>query len=108
MTGRPYVVLSAAMSADGYIDDASGTRLVLSDKADLDRVDELRAASDAILVGARPSAQTIPGCWSARSDRRQRRLDTRPRHQPAAGDDHSQRRTRPAGPVLRSGGRPSR
>ncbi|HKD87118.1 MAG TPA: deaminase, partial [Streptosporangiaceae bacterium] len=26
------------MSADGYIDDASSTRLVLSDEADLDRV----------------------------------------------------------------------
>jgi 5-amino-6-(5-phosphoribosylamino)uracil reductase len=49
---RPYVLLSAAMSADGYIDDASATRLVLSDDADLDRVDELRAHSDAILVGA--------------------------------------------------------
>jgi 5-amino-6-(5-phosphoribosylamino)uracil reductase len=52
MRKRPYVLLSAAMSADGYIDDASATRLVLSDEADLDRVDELRAGSDAILVGA--------------------------------------------------------
>jgi len=52
MRERPYVLLSAAMSADGYIDDASATRLVLSDDADLDRVDELRAHSDAILVGA--------------------------------------------------------
>ncbi len=49
---RPYVVLSAATSIDGYIDDASSTRLVLSNPADLDRVDALRAASDAILVGA--------------------------------------------------------
>ena len=52
MTERPYVLLSAAMSADGYLDDASSTRLVLSDEADLDRVDELRAASDAILVAS--------------------------------------------------------
>jgi 5-amino-6-(5-phosphoribosylamino)uracil reductase len=52
MRERPYVLLSAAMSADGYIDDASPARLVLSDDADLDRVDELRAHSDAILVGA--------------------------------------------------------
>ena len=37
---------------DGYLDDASGTRLILSDEADFDRVDELRAGSDAILVGA--------------------------------------------------------
>lgn len=49
---RPYVVLSCAMSLDGYIDDASDTRLVLSGPADLDRVDEVRAGCDAILVGA--------------------------------------------------------
>jgi 5-amino-6-(5-phosphoribosylamino)uracil reductase len=49
---RPYVLLSAAVSVDGYIDDASDRRLLLSDAADLDRVDELRAGCDAILVGA--------------------------------------------------------
>jgi 5-amino-6-(5-phosphoribosylamino)uracil reductase len=49
---RPYVLLSAAASADGYIDDASPRRLVLSGPADLDRVDEVRAGADAILVGA--------------------------------------------------------
>jgi 5-amino-6-(5-phosphoribosylamino)uracil reductase len=40
------------MSLDGYIDDASPNRLVLSGAADLDRVDEVRAGCDAILVGA--------------------------------------------------------
>jgi 5-amino-6-(5-phosphoribosylamino)uracil reductase len=49
---RPYVLLSVATSVDGCIDDASGTRLILSNEADLDRVDEVRAGSDAILVGA--------------------------------------------------------
>jgi len=49
---RPYVVLSCATSADGYLDDASQQRLILSGPADLDRVDELRAGCDAILVGA--------------------------------------------------------
>lgn len=52
MADRPFVVLSCAMSIDGYIDDASDARLLLSGEADFDRVDELRAASDAILVGA--------------------------------------------------------
>jgi 5-amino-6-(5-phosphoribosylamino)uracil reductase len=46
------VVLSCAVSLDGYLDDASQTRLALSGAADLDRVDELRASCDAILVGA--------------------------------------------------------
>jgi 5-amino-6-(5-phosphoribosylamino)uracil reductase len=49
---RPYVLLSAAMSADGYIDDASPRRLVLSGAEDLDRVDAVRAGCDAIMVGA--------------------------------------------------------
>ena len=46
------MVLSAAMSLDGYLDDASGTRLLLSNEADLDRVDGVRAECDAIMVGA--------------------------------------------------------
>jgi riboflavin-specific deaminase-like protein len=49
---RPYVVLSCATSVDGYLDDASPRRLILSGPADLDRVDEVRAGCDAILVGA--------------------------------------------------------
>jgi 5-amino-6-(5-phosphoribosylamino)uracil reductase len=49
---RPYTLLSCAISLDGYLDDASERRLVLSDEADLDRVDEVRASCDAILVGA--------------------------------------------------------
>ncbi len=52
MTRRPYVVLSCAVSLDGYLDGTGGERLVLSGAADLDRVDAERAAADAILVGA--------------------------------------------------------
>ena len=52
MTGRPYVVLSCAVSLDGYLDGTGEERLVLSGAADLDRVDAERAAADAILVGA--------------------------------------------------------
>ena len=46
------MLLSAAMSVDGYLDDATHQRLILSSDADLDRVDEVRASADAILVGA--------------------------------------------------------
>jgi len=49
---RPYTVLSCGMSIDGYLDTASAHRLVLSNDADLDRVDAVRATCDAILVGA--------------------------------------------------------
>jgi 5-amino-6-(5-phosphoribosylamino)uracil reductase len=40
------------VSVDGCLDDASPARLILSGPQDLDEVDELRAAADAILVGA--------------------------------------------------------
>ena len=49
---RPYVTLSCAMSIDGYLDSAAPHKLAMSNSADFDRVDQLRADSDAILVGA--------------------------------------------------------
>jgi riboflavin-specific deaminase-like protein len=49
---RPYVLLSVATSVDGYIDDAGPERLRLSNEADFDRVDQVRAECDAILIGA--------------------------------------------------------
>jgi riboflavin-specific deaminase-like protein len=52
LPSRPYVLLSCAVSADGYLDDATPRRLILSGPADSDRVDEVRAGCDAILVGA--------------------------------------------------------
>lgn len=52
MADRPYTLLSGAMSIDGYLDDVSDRRLLLSNHADFDRVDALRATCDAILVGA--------------------------------------------------------
>ncbi|UQU62086.1 dihydrofolate reductase family protein [Couchioplanes caeruleus] len=52
MEDRPYVLLSCGMSIDGYVDSADDERLLLSNDADFDRVDEVRAGCDAILVGA--------------------------------------------------------
>jgi 5-amino-6-(5-phosphoribosylamino)uracil reductase len=48
---RPYTVLSCSISLDGYLGDRT-PRLALSNDADFDRVDEVRAWSDAIMVGA--------------------------------------------------------
>ncbi|MFI2431879.1 dihydrofolate reductase family protein [Streptomyces sp. NPDC018693] len=48
----PYVLLSAAVSLDGYLDDTGPDRLLLSSPADFDRVDQVRASVDAILIGA--------------------------------------------------------
>lgn len=74
MTDLPYTVLSCAMSLDGYLDDASGTRLILSNAADLDRVDALRAESDAILVGAGTVRADNPRLLVRSAQRRARRV----------------------------------
>lgn len=70
MSQRPYVLVSCAMSLDGRIDDAADRRLVLSNAADLDRVDELRAGVDAILVGANTVRRDNPRLLVRSPDRR--------------------------------------
>ena len=52
MLDRPYTLLSCALSIDGYLGTATPRRLELSNDADFDRVDAVRASCDAILVGA--------------------------------------------------------
>ena len=52
MPDRPYTILSCSISLDGYLGGPTGERLVLSNDADLCRVDQVRAECDAILVGA--------------------------------------------------------
>jgi 5-amino-6-(5-phosphoribosylamino)uracil reductase len=52
MITRPFVLLSVAMSIDGYIDDATEQRLLLSSPEDFSRVDDVRGSCDAIFIGA--------------------------------------------------------
>ncbi len=73
MSDRPYTLLSCCVSLDGYLDDASPQRLVLSPAADLERVDAERSRCDAILVGAETVRRDDPrllvrseGCRAAR------------------------------------------
>jgi 5-amino-6-(5-phosphoribosylamino)uracil reductase len=60
VTDNPYVTLSCATSLDGYLDRADPPRLTLSNQADFDRVDDVRARNDAILVGARTVRRDNP------------------------------------------------
>jgi riboflavin-specific deaminase-like protein len=71
---RPYVILSAATSVDGYLDDTSPDRLLLSNDADFDRVDEVRAASDAILIGATTMRKDNPRLLVNSAARRAKRM----------------------------------
>lgn len=75
MSDRPHVLLSCAMSVDGYIDDAGPTRLLLSNDEDFDRVDAQRAGCDAILVGANTIRRDDPRLLVRSPDRQRERAD---------------------------------
>ncbi|WP_226360986.1 dihydrofolate reductase family protein [Pseudonocardia sp. ICBG1142] len=71
---RPYVLLSVATSIDGYIDDLGVDRLLLSNDADFDRVDSVRAESDAILIGAGTLRADNPRLLVNSAQRREQRV----------------------------------
>ncbi|HEY2765222.1 MAG TPA: dihydrofolate reductase family protein [Pseudonocardiaceae bacterium] len=70
----PYVLLSCAASLDGFIDDTSEQRLLLSNDEDIDRVDAVRAESDAILVGATTIRRDNPRLLVRSAERSRARL----------------------------------
>src|SRR4051812_49405520 len=71
---RPYTLLSCGMSIDGYLDSAQVKRLALSNAADFDRVDAVRAGCDAILVGAGTIRQDDPKLLIRSESRRAQRI----------------------------------
>ncbi|GHJ36029.1 hypothetical protein Sm713_16380 [Streptomyces sp. TS71-3] len=71
---RPYVLLSVATSVDGHIDDTSPSRLLLSNSEDFDRVDQVRADSDAILIGAGTIRADNPRLLVNSAERRNARI----------------------------------
>ncbi len=90
MTNRHYVLLSCAMSIDGYIDDTSPDRLILSNNEDLDRVDKVRAGCDAILIGAstmrKDNPRLLVNSPDRRADRESRGLPPYPLKVTVTGD----------------------
>lgn len=74
MADRPYTLLSCSMSIDGYLDSATVKRLALSNSADFDRVDDVRASCDAILVGATTVRNDNPRLLVRSAERRADRV----------------------------------
>lgn len=74
MTERPHVLLSVAVSIDGCINDTRPGRLLLSNPEDFDRVDQVRADSDAILIGAETLRSDNPRLLVRDEKRRAERL----------------------------------
>lgn len=58
---RPFIFINSAMSADGKISSKERKQIRISGKEDLLRVDELRASSDAIMVGVGTVLADDPG-----------------------------------------------
>jgi 5-amino-6-(5-phosphoribosylamino)uracil reductase len=73
MLDRPYTLLSCALSLDGYLGSPTPRRLELSNDADFDRVDAVRASCDAILVGAETVRSDNPRLLVRSQDRRDER-----------------------------------
>ena len=74
MADRPYTVLSCGMSLDGYLDSPTVRRLPLSNEADFERVDGVRARCDAILVGANTIRNDNPRLLIRSAERRRDRV----------------------------------
>lgn len=95
MSRRPYVLLSCAMSIDGYLDDTTAVRLLLSNDADFDRVDAVRAECDAILVGAntirKDNPRLLVRSQARRDDRIARGLPASPTKVTLTGQETSTR-----------------
>ncbi|WP_436494858.1 RibD family protein [Actinokineospora sp. HUAS TT18] len=71
---RPYVLLSAAVSVDGYLSDNGTERLPFSSAEDWDQVDQARAESDAILIGAATVRRDNPRLLVYSDERRAARV----------------------------------
>ncbi|WNY28220.1 2,5-diamino-6-ribosylamino-4(3H)-pyrimidinone 5'-phosphate reductase [Methanimicrococcus stummii] len=70
---RPYIFINSAVSADGKLSTFERKQVKISGKADFDRVDELRAETDAIMVGIGTVLADDPSLTVKSEERRQAR-----------------------------------
>ncbi|QPV62630.1 2,5-diamino-6-(ribosylamino)-4(3H)-pyrimidinone 5'-phosphate reductase [Halosimplex litoreum] len=78
-----YVVVNAAMSADGKLSTREREQVEISGPADFDRVDALRAESDAVMVGVGTVLADDPSLTVDDDARRERRRDAGKPENPA-------------------------
>ena len=100
MVDRPYTLLSCCMSMDGYLAGVGHRRLLLSNDADFDRVDAVRAECDAILVGAATVRKDDPRLTVRTPARRNARVARGPVAVARQGDADLRCPARPRGAVL--------
>ncbi|HMK46044.1 MAG TPA: 2,5-diamino-6-(ribosylamino)-4(3H)-pyrimidinone 5'-phosphate reductase [Methanocella sp.] len=74
MQDRPYTFINSAMSADGKISTKLRKQVKISGRTDFDRVDELRASADAVMVGIGTVLADDPSLTVKSEERRRRRV----------------------------------
>ena len=94
------VVVNAAMSADGKLSTREREQLAISGEADFERVDEMRAESDAVMVGVGTIVADDPSLTVKDPQRRQRRTERGDPANPARVVADSRIRTPPDAAVL--------
>lgn len=100
---RPFVFINSAMSADGKISSILHRQVRISGKEDLTRVDELRASSDAIMVGVGTVLADDPGLRVKSELLRMERLERGAYENPLRIVADSLARTPPDAEVLGAG-----
>ena len=100
---RPFVFINSAVSADGKISSFLHKQIRISGKIDLARVDELRASSDAIMVGVGTILADDPGLKVKSELLRKERLERGTHDNPLRIVADSFARTPPDAEVLGDG-----
>ncbi|MFC5365901.1 2,5-diamino-6-(ribosylamino)-4(3H)-pyrimidinone 5'-phosphate reductase [Salinirubrum litoreum] len=94
------VVVNAAVSADGKLSSRRREQIAISGSADFDRVDRIRAAADAVLVGIGTVLADDPHLTLDEEDRRVQRLRAGRSGNPARVVVDSRARTPPDARIL--------
>jgi 2,5-diamino-6-(ribosylamino)-4(3H)-pyrimidinone 5'-phosphate reductase len=100
---RPYVVVNVAMSADGKLSTRERRQVRISGKQDFNRVDRLKAGSDAVMVGIGTVLADDPSLTVKSEECRQYRLKKGFPDNPARIVVDSRARIPPGASVLHKG-----